>query len=91
MSERAYAEQHFEMVLEQWEQERRASLQWLEELESPDWGRSHEHPSLGKLRAGDLLCAWAAHDHLHARQILRTRWALLEPSCEGFSARYAMP
>lgn len=91
VTERDYASRDFDTLLGELRHERAESLDWLASLSAPDWSTAHEHPALGTLRAGDLLCAWAAHDHLHARQILRTRWELLEGQTGEFSARYAMP
>ena len=50
---------------------RRESVAWLRSLRTPDWSRTHIHPSAGALSAGDLLASWAAHDALHLRQIAR--------------------
>jgi len=49
--------------------ERRRSLAWLAGLHGADWGLAHRHPTLGDFTAASLLCAWAAHDVLHIRQI----------------------
>lgn len=91
VSEREYASKNPRELLEDWKSERKASVDRLREVVQPEWSRAHAHPSLGPLSAGDLLCAWIAHDHLHARQIMRTRWQLLESATASFSARYAMP
>jgi hypothetical protein len=52
--------------------ERRQSLAWLGGLHQADWAASYHHPQLGDFTAASLLCAWAAHDLLHLRQIERT-------------------
>lgn len=88
---RRYADRDPDELTSQFEAERAESLRWLESLGEVDWSLAHEHPKLGRLRAGDLLCAWVAHDQLHAQQILRTRWQWLESASGPFDARYAAP
>ena len=46
--------------------ERRKSLRWLRGLEAPDWQALVTAP-FGEMHAGDMLCAWAAHDLLYMR------------------------
>jgi len=70
---------------------RRESIAWLRELGDPDWGSVYAHPQLGPIRAGDLLVSWAAHDVLHARQILRRQYELLHVMAPEFSSAYAGP
>jgi hypothetical protein len=52
--------------------ERRQSLAWLANLHDADWETSYPHPKRGDFTAASMLCAWAAHDLLHLRQIERT-------------------
>jgi DinB superfamily len=56
-------------LLAQFLDERRRSLEWLYGLQDKDWAITHRHPRLGEFTAASLLCAWAAHDALHVRQI----------------------
>ena len=70
---------------------RRESITWLCELDGPDWGATYAHPQLGPIRAGDLLLSWAAHDVLHARQLLRRQYELLNGIAPEFSPAYAGP
>jgi hypothetical protein len=51
--------------------ERAQSLEWLAGLHDADWKASYSHPKLGNFTAASMLCAWAAHDLLHLRQIER--------------------
>lgn len=76
-------------LLAEFHEERRRSLDWLRELRDPDWDRTHAHPELGPLRAGDLLASWAAHDVLHLRQLAGTRLAYLRRASLPYSAAYA--
>jgi len=89
--ERRYNERALAEALAGFRQERAASIEWLCGLADPDWDRAHEHPSLGRLRAGDLLAAWAAHDDLHIRQIAQLRAEYLEVQAAPYSTRYALP
>lgn len=68
---------------------RAESVSWLRGLESPDWNQTHVHPQFGPFRAGDLLSAWAAHDHLHLRQIAKRQFELVQGYGGDYSTRYA--
>jgi uncharacterized damage-inducible protein DinB len=68
--EREYNKKDPEDSLEQFRLERQQSLSWLQGLGEIDWDQFHEHPKLGKMRAGDLLASWLAHDYLHMRQLV---------------------
>jgi DinB superfamily len=70
-------------------EERRRSLAWLAGLHSADWGRSHHHPPMGDLTAASLLCAWAAHDVLHLRQISGVLYAYLSLATTPSRVDYA--
>ena len=78
-----------EQVLARFRSERARSVDWLRSLETPDWTLGHRHPSLGELRAGDLLLSWVEHDWLHLRQVARGMFQLGLRSGEGFDAGYA--
>ncbi len=74
-------------------EERRRSLAWLSGVHDADWGRSHHHPTLGEdFTAASLLCAWAAHDVLHIRQISGVLYAHLSlattPSRVGYAGAW---
>lgn len=68
---------------------RRESVEWLRFLLNPDWSLAHEHPRLGRIRAGDLLASWSAHDALHLRQIARRLFEMSHRDAPGFSTEYA--
>ncbi len=89
--ERRYNERDLSESLAGFRRERAASLEWLRGLAEPAWERAHEHPSLGVLRAGDLLAAWVAHDGLHIRQISGLRVEYLSVQAAPYSTRYAAP
>jgi hypothetical protein len=50
-------------------QERAQSLEWLKGLHDANWSASYTHPKMKDFTAASMLCAWAAHDLLHLRQI----------------------
>lgn len=69
--------------------ERRTSLAWLEGLRNPNWDNAYAHPSGFTLRAGDLLCAWAAHDLLHLRQLVELHYAWVRQQSAPYTVDYA--
>ena len=77
------------VVLAAFRDERAASVAWLRALDEPDWDAAYEHPRLGRFRAGDLLASWAAHDALHARQIVKRRHQMIVGWGGAFRCRYA--
>lgn len=87
--ERRYNEGHLPDALARFRAARSESILWLEGLEAPDWASAHHHPKLGPIRAGDLLTAWVAHDHIHVRQLNRLHREFLVSTVSDFSARYA--
>jgi hypothetical protein len=87
--ERKYNERDFDPSLENLLAERRKSIAWLKELRSPDWEAAYEHPAFGKILAGDLLCAWLAHDYFHARQMSNLLLEYTRILSEPYSTRYA--
>ena len=89
--DRDYAARDPEAMVADFADERAASLLWLHGLAQAPWDRTHEHGSLGALRAGDLLAAWAAHDLLHLGQMARCRLAWIQARAVPFTTRYAAP
>jgi len=73
VGEERYAEQELGESLRRFLDGRAASLAFLERLVNPQWERSYAHPSMGEMRADDVLAAWVVHDLLHIRQINRLR------------------
>lgn len=89
--ERNYQSRDLEMSLSDFKKERSASLEWLNNLNSPAWSNERKHPKIGGIKAGDLLASWVAHDLFHIRQIANTRFAFVSDSVSPFSTRYANP
>ena len=71
--------------------DRTASIEWLEDLDDPEWGIAYQHPKLGEIRAGDLLASWLAHDFLHMRQLANLCAIFVSAHAKPFSTAYAMP
>jgi DinB superfamily len=74
VTKRAYNQQDFPTALERFTTERQGSLHWLRTLKNPDLTLTYEHPMFGPMTAGLVLDAWAAHDHLHIRQLNELHW-----------------
>jgi DinB superfamily len=87
--DRKYNERDPREALAFFETERAVSIAWLRSLASPDWSRTHQHPTIGPMAAGDVLVSWAAHDALHLAQIARRLQDLAEQGAPDFSTRYA--
>lgn len=71
------------------QRERAASLAWLAALADPDWDAGRDHPAIGRLRAGDLLASWVAHDYLHIRQLNALHFAFHQADALPYDVRYA--
>lgn len=86
--ERRYIEQDFQQKLHDFLLERERSVEWLQSLQNPQWGKTYDHPKLGALSAGFFLTNWLAHDYLHIRQIMRVNYAYLNMQ-NGIDLNYA--
>lgn len=73
-----YIEQNYDEKLQSFLAERRKSVEWLHSLTKPLWNNSYNHPKLGSITAGMLLCNWLAHDYLHIRQITSVKYDFLK-------------
>ena len=87
--QRRYNQQDLDAAVARFAAARQESLAWLSSLDHPDWSRTHHHPKLGSMSAGDLLVSWAAHDALHLRQIAKRFHQLAERDSDGHSSAYA--
>jgi hypothetical protein len=67
---RGYNDRDLQTSLQRFLDERRKSLEWLASLDTPDLKVYESRPGGGKLRAGDMLAAWLAHDLLHLWQLV---------------------
>ena len=69
--------------------ERTQSLEWLSQLDTPDWSLAHQIPDFGPLAAGDLLVSWVAHDLLHIRQLMELHFQYQRQLAQPYSVDYA--
>ena len=87
--ERTYQERDLGHSLQSLLAEREQSVQWLQDLSAPDWKKTHDHPSIGTISAGDILTSWIVHDFLHMRQLVRLHYHYTNKLAEPFSSHYA--
>jgi hypothetical protein len=87
--ERRYNQRDLNASLDNFLKERDKSLAWLKGLTDLNWENAYEHPSAGTITAGDMLAAWAAHDLLHARQLVELHWAYQAQSVRPVALTYA--
>jgi hypothetical protein len=84
---RRYNERDLDDSLTRFLDERDHSCTWLEGLPDPvDLQRAHTHPTIGVMRAGDVLASWLAHDLIHIRQITRLHYRWLERAAAAESS-----
>ncbi|GAB4542807.1 MAG: DinB family protein [Anaerolineae bacterium] len=88
VTERGYNQRDLEQSLARFLSAREESLDWLRGLAQPEWERERE-ASFGRIRAGDLLASWVAHDLLHLRQLVELRWAYWVAQAEPYEVGYA--
>ena len=88
VTERRYNEKDLGDSLARFLSAREDSLSWLRSLQTPNWEASYEAP-WGRLSAGDLMAAWAAHDLLHMRQLVELHWAYTAEKTRPFRTLYA--
>ena len=86
--ERKYNERKLRVSVNNFLEERRMSIEWLEKLKEPDWGLPFEHPKI-KMSAAEMLANWLAHDYRHIEQFIKTRHAYLEDMAGRGRLRYA--
>jgi hypothetical protein len=63
--------------------ERDKSIEWLNNLETPNWKSTYQHKLLGPMSAENILANWLAHDLLHIRQIITVQWEFLSGLSES--------
>ncbi len=86
-----YNERDLSQTLDRWTVERKASITWLRSLPDSVWRMTYQHPKIGPVEAGILLCSWPAHDALHIRQVAKRLFELSEEDAAagGFKVDYA--
>lgn len=88
VTKRNYNQRDLAESLESFLRERKASLEWLDGLGTPDWTTEYTSP-FGSMKAGEMFAAWVTHDQLHMRQLVELHRALTEMRAEPFSLDYA--
>ena len=78
VKERKYIEQDYNTMLTKFLNERKKSIAWLNQLNSPKWNNVYAHPELGELTAKMFLTNWLAHDYIHIRQIIKLKYDYLK-------------
>lgn len=86
---RGYLSRSLGGELERFAAEREKSVRWLGSLREAAWENTYQHPKGWKIRAGDLLASWSAHDALHLRQMSKRIHEMAERDAAGFSSAYA--
>ena len=89
VTERGYNQRGLGHSVARFLAERDQSVAWLEDQMEEDWARTHEHPALGTMTAGQVLTAWVAHDMIHIRQINRLHREYLVAELSEHSPDYA--
>jgi len=86
--DRRYNERELGASIQGFVEARAESLVWLKAQSSPNWDAAAQAP-FGPIRAGDVLAAWAAHDLLHTRQLVRLHFDYTAQAVAPYSTRYA--
>ena len=88
VGERRNNERDLEESLQNFLNERKVSLEWLQGLENPDWNVSYQ-ASFGSMKAGDMFVSWVTHDHLHMRQLVELHRVFTVHKARPYRLRYA--
>jgi hypothetical protein len=75
--ERDYMSRSYQEMVDSFLLERKNSVSWLNSLQDALWTNTYQHPKLGPLSGSKYLANWIAHDYLHFRQIMKTRYMFL--------------
>ena len=83
-----YSEKKFEKALDDFLNERKLSLEWLQTLTDKDLEMKMEHKVFGTVTVKHFLANWLAHDYLHIRQIVALKYSYLQTISKA-DLRYA--
>ncbi len=78
VQDRKYIDWDYDETLVKLLNERQNSISWLQSLKGPKWDNAFQHPQVGPITASMILINWPAHDLLHIRQVLHTRFLYLQ-------------
>ncbi len=85
---RRYNERDLAAMLGDFAAERTRSLAWLRGLPSANWEAEYVS-QFGRMKAGDMLSAWVAHDNLHMRQLVELRRGRVVRLADPYNVGYA--
>jgi hypothetical protein len=85
---RKYNERNLAESLDNFLAERRKSLDWLKGLTAPNWDAEYE-TKFRRMKAGDMLGSWVAHDNLHTRQLVELRRVRVLKIAAPYDVQYA--
>ena len=88
VTQRQYNSRDFVSSVNDFLQERERSLEWLAQLDAPNWDAIMKTP-WGHISAGDMMASWIAHDLLHLRQLVELKWFTTRTILEPYSVDYA--
>jgi DinB superfamily len=89
VTERNYNERELIASLGDFQDERRASLDWLTSLQSPDWDAGVQSPWDFFMRAGDMAASWIVHGQWHIEQLIRLGRDWTIEQAKPYDVRYA--
>lgn len=88
VKDRDYPNQDYKKMLDSFLTERQLTIDWLGKLQNPKWDNAYIHPKYGPLSASMIFTNWLAHDYLHIRQIIATKYQYLKET-SGENLYYA--
>lgn len=83
-----YSERELDTSVQDFLDERAASLRWLTGLAPFNQDATHTG-EFGTVTAGEMFSAWVAHDVLHLRQLVELHYALVQKHAAPFILEYA--
>jgi DinB superfamily len=89
VTERGYNQRHVAQSLQAFLAERTDSIAWLKGLHNPNWESFAIAPWGSPFKAGDMLAAWLAHDHLHIRQLNELHYLWHAQQAKPYEVGYA--
>lgn len=89
VTERGYNQRDLTESLKAFFAERANSIAWLKGLHQPDWDSFAIAPWGDPFKAGDMLAAWVAHDHLHIRQMNELQYLWHAQQSKPYQVGYA--
>jgi hypothetical protein len=91
ITSREYNNREIKQTLQNFIIERDKSITWLKKMGNPNLDAIHSGNGFkGKrMKAGDVLVSWIAHDLFHIRQLTLLKWDILNEWSKPFSPAYS--